>query len=81
MPIASSTFVPTLVLVAAWLGWLDAGQAWATAFGVTLARLALLGPVSAWIARKPFSLWPVVAGCLLAVSIADIAIVKVMLIH
>lgn len=81
IPIASSAFVPTLVLLAAWLGWIEPNRAWLIAFGATVIRLSLLGPVSAWMARKPFSLWPLVAGILLALAIVDIALLKALLVH
>ena len=80
-PIASYAMLPTVVLVAAWLGWIEAELAWAMAIGVTLVRLSLLGPISAWMAREPFSLWPLAAGVLLALLIAVIALLKAVLTH
>jgi hypothetical protein len=67
--------------VAAWLGWLEAGLAWGIAIGATLVRLSLLGPIAAWIAREPFSLWPLLAGVLLALLIAVMALLKALLTH
>jgi hypothetical protein len=81
VPIASSAMPATLVLVAASLGWLAADLAWAIAIGVTLVPLSLLGPIAAWIAREPFSLWPLVAGVLLALLIGVIALLKAVLTH
>ena len=81
VPIATAAILPTVVLVAAWLGWLAADLSWAIAIGVTLVRLSLLGPIAAWIAREPFSLWPFFAGVLLAVLIAVIALLKAVLTH
>lgn len=81
VPIVTSTIVPTVVLVAAWLGWIEGGMAWTTAIGATLLRLSFLGPVAAWVAREPVSPWPFVAGVLLALSIAVIALLKAMLTH
>jgi hypothetical protein len=81
VPIATSAILPTMVLLAAWLGWLEAEFAWATAIGVTLLRLSLLGPVAAWIAREPLSPWPLFAGVLMALSIAVIALAKAVLTH
>ena len=70
-----------MVFVAAWLGWLEAELAWATAIGVTLLRLSLLGPFAAWIAREPLSAWPLFAGVLLALLIAVVALLKAVLTH
>jgi hypothetical protein len=81
VPIATSAILPTAILVAAWLGSIEAELAWAIAIGVTLVRLSLLGPISAWIAREPFSLWPLFAGVLLALLIAVIALLKAVLTH
>lgn len=81
LPIASSALLPTTVLVAAWLEWLEPDLAWAIAIGVMLVRLSLLGPVAAWVSREPFSLWPFLAGLLLAVLIAAVALLKVVLTH
>jgi hypothetical protein len=81
LPIATSAILPTIFLVAAWLGWLEAELAWAIAIGVTLLRLSLLGPIAAWIAREPLSLWPLLAGVLLASLIAFIAVLKAVLTH
>jgi hypothetical protein len=81
LPIASSALLPTVVLVAAWLGWLEAELSWTIAIGVMLVRLSLLGPIAAWIAREPFSLWPLSAGVLLALLIVVIALLKVLLTH
>jgi hypothetical protein len=81
VPIATSALLPSAVLVAALLGWLDADLLWAVAIGVTLIRLSMLGPVSAWIAREPVSLFPLVGGVFLALSIAAIAVVKALLTH
>jgi hypothetical protein len=81
VPIATSAIPPTVVLVAAWLGWLEADLSWTIAIGVTLVRLSLLGPIAAWMAREPFSLGPLFAGVLLALSIAVIALLKAMLTH
>jgi len=80
-PIATSAILPTIVLLAAWLGWLEAERAWPIAIGVTLLRLSLLGPIAAWIAREPLSLWPMFAGVLLALLIAVIALLKAVLTH
>jgi hypothetical protein len=44
-------------------------------------RLSLLGPIAAWIAREPFSLWLLFAGVLLALSIGVVALLKAMLTH
>jgi hypothetical protein len=46
-----------------------------------LVRLSLLGPIAAWIAREPFSLWPLFAGVLLALLIAVVALLKAVLTH
>ena len=73
--------LPTVVVVAAWLGWVEAELAWAIAIGVTLVRLSLLGPLSAWIAREPFACWPLSAGVMLASLIAVIALLKAVLTH
>lgn len=81
VPIATSAILPTIVLLVAWLGWLEAELAWAIAIGVTLLRLSLLGPIAAWIAREPLSLWPLFAGVLLALLIAVIALLKAVLTH
>jgi TRAP-type C4-dicarboxylate transport system permease small subunit len=81
VPIASSAMPATVVLVAAWLGWIQADLAWAIAIGVTLVPLSLLGPIAAWIAREPFSLWPLSAGVLLALLIGVIALLKAVLTH
>ena len=81
VPIATSAILPTIVLLAAWLGWLEAELAWAVAIGVTLLRLSLLGPTAAWIAREPLSPWPLFAGVLLALLIAVIALLKAVLTH
>jgi hypothetical protein len=81
VPIATSAILPTVVLVAAWLGWLEADLSWAVAIGVMLVRLSLLGPIAAWIAREPFSLWPLFAGVLLALLIAVVALLKAVLTH
>ena len=81
VPIATSAILPTIVLVAAWLGWLEADLAWAIAIGVTLLRLSLLGPIAAWIAREPLSPWPLFAGIQLALLIAAIALLEAALIH
>lgn len=81
VPIATSAILPTMVLVAAWLGWFEAERAWAIAIGVTLLRLSLLGPIAAWISREPLSLWPLFAGVLLASLIAFIAVLKAVLTH
>ena len=81
IPIATSAILPTIILVAAWFGWLEAELAWSIAIGVTLVQLSLLGPISAWIAREPLSLWPLFAGVLLAMSIAVIALLKAVLTH
>jgi hypothetical protein len=81
VPIATAAIVPTAILVAAWHGSLEAEVTWALAIGVTLVRLALLGPISAWIAREPFSLWPLFAGVLLALLIGVIALLKAVLTH
>jgi hypothetical protein len=81
VPIATSAILPTVVLVAAWLGWLEADLSWAVAIGVMLVRLSLLGPIAAWIAREPFSLWPLFAGVLLALLIAVVALLNAVLTH
>jgi lysylphosphatidylglycerol synthetase-like protein (DUF2156 family) len=81
VPIATSAILPTIVLVAAWLGWIEAEVSWAIAIGVTLVRLSLLGPIAAWIAREPFSLWPLLAGIILASLIAVVALLKAMFAH
>lgn len=81
VPIVTSAIFPTVILLAASLGWLDAELAWGIAIGVTLVRLSLLGPISAWIAREQFSLWPLFAGVLLALFIAVIALLKALLAH
>ena len=81
IPIASSAILPTVVLVAAWLGRLEAEVSWTIAIGVTLARLSLLGPISAWIAREPISPWPLLAGVVMALLIAAIALLKAVLTH
>lgn len=81
LPIATSALLPTTVLLAAWLGWLAPELAWTLAIGGMLVRLSLLGPIAAWIAREPFSLWPFLAGVLAAVLIAGIALLKALLIH
>lgn len=81
LPIATSALLPTAVLGAALLGWLEPGTAWAIAVGVMLVRLSLLGPIAAWMARAPVSLWPFLAGVLLAALVAVIAVLKVVLTH
>ena len=81
VPIAASAILPTVILVAARLGWLEAEPAWGIAVGVTLAQLSLLGPIAAWLAREPLSPWPLFAGILLALLIAVIALLKVVLTH
>jgi hypothetical protein len=81
VPIAVSAILPTVVLVAASLGWFEAELAWGIAIGVMLVQLSLLGPISAWIAREPFSLWPLFGGVLLALLIAIIALMKAVLTH
>ena len=43
VPIATSAILPTVVLVAAWLGWLEADLSWAVAIGVMLVRLSHCG--------------------------------------
>lgn len=81
LPIASSALLPAAVLVAASLGWLEPSLAWTIAVGIMLVRLSLLGPIAAWMAREPISLWPFLAGILLALLIAVIAALKVVLTH
>ena len=81
VPIANSAIIPTLVLLAAWFGWLEAQLAWVIAIGGTLVRLSLLGPIAAWVSREPFSLRPLLAGVLLAFFIAVIALLKAVLTH
>jgi hypothetical protein len=81
VPIATSAILPTVVLVAAWFGRLEADLAWAIAIGVMLVWLSLLGPIAAWTAREPFSPWPLFAGVLLTLLIAVIALLKAVLTH
>lgn len=63
------------------VGWLAAAPAWAIAIAGTLVRLSLLGPISAWVAREPLSLWPFAGGIALAALIAAVAILKAVLAH
>lgn len=81
VPIATSALLPTPILVATWVGWLQPELAWSAAIGITLFRLSLLGPIAAWNAREPFSLWPLFAGGLLALLIAGVALLKALLTH
>jgi hypothetical protein len=81
VPIATSALLPTVVLLATWFGWLAAEPAWAIAIGTTLVRLSLLGPISAWMVREPFSLWPFLGGIALAALMAALAVLKAMLAH
>ncbi|CAG1010919.1 MAG: hypothetical protein F9K19_13395 [Rhizobiaceae bacterium] len=81
LPIATSALLPAAVLLTAYFGWSEPELCWATAIAVMLVRLALLGPVAAWVAREPFSLLPFLAGILLALLIAAIALLKVALTH
>ncbi|UCR89425.1 hypothetical protein [Mycetocola spongiae] len=81
LPIASSTTIPVLLLVAAALGWLPPAGALLTAQLVTVIRMGLLGLILGHLRKEKSSFRSILTGILIAVAFAGIAGLKAFLTH
>lgn len=80
-PIASSATIPTLLMIGAYLGWLDATTGLRLAVAVTVLRVAGLGLAVARFRREPASLGMLVSGIVLAAVCLGAALLKWWLTH
>ena len=81
LPIASAASGPALLMVATLLDWWTPGTALTLAVAVTAARLAVLGWVIGYLRGEPPSPRTFLAGIVLALTGATVAVLKWWLTH
>ncbi len=81
LPIATSAAAPAALLLMAWTDLLDAGVLLVLALALVDLRLALLGSVVAWVSGERSSTRVFLAGFVLAVVAAAVAVLKWQLTH
>lgn len=81
VPIASSASMPTIILIAAWLGWLPPIVALTIAIITVVVRFVLLGSMVGYVTDKTSSWRSVFEGIGLAVIGIIVVALKVLLAH